>query len=220
MLEKTLLGHVRERIGAPNKGDLSDDRLRGYVADGAERLATELESFIKTDELSVALVANQNEYAVPSDLLTILWVEHNNLRLDEIGINAEDRDGTNWRNQTASTPTSYAMQGRKLILVPKPSAAAVSTDGFLSIRYIASAPTITAAGPPTWSDADQWLLIYLTALTFCEVNPSQENQARIPRYELQVAGRLDEARGRWQNMTRFYHARLRPETGGRTGGSR
>lgn len=220
MTERVLLSHIRERIGAPNKTDISDDRLRGYVVDAAERLAEELESFVRTDETAIALEANVQEYPLPPDILTVLWVEHNNMRLEPVGINELDSGRTNWRNESAGTPRRYAIQGRNLILLPKPSSGAVSDDAILSLRYIASAPEISASGPLTWSEADQWTLIYLAALTFCQVNPSPENQARVPAYTAQVMGRLAEARRRWENTTRFHHPRFRPETSGRFGAAR
>lgn len=222
MTERVLLSEFRERIGAPSPNDVSDRRLRSYSTSAMEWLAGEVGSNVRTDEFSLVINSSTNEYPLPSDLLSMVWMEWNGTRLEPASISERDRDQENWRTLTASSPTQYAIQGRSVILLPPPSASAVSTDSIISYRYIASATPIGPDGPHGLSEADSWVIVWRSAYEFCIANPSEENAARVAAYAPVVGELLLRSKQRWGagSQTDFLTPQFKVDVGSRTGGAR
>lgn len=214
----SLRSELRELIGDPSKAEVDDERLQRYLLSAAEWLASELRAFIRTDEQSLALVANQQEYLLPTDVEWLLWIEYNGDRLTPASTNLWVRDSTDWRGETAGTPTEFAVEGRNLILRPKPSAAAIVTDAALSYRYMSSAPSLTASGAPGLSDLDQRLALYEAALEYAGTHPSEENAARAQFYGQQIARLLPAAKARAENRLENYIPEFTVHTSRRGGG--
>lgn len=224
MTEAELLGRLRERIGGPDRGEVSNDRLQEYVSLALVRLADELEFRVIEDDTTLALVAGQRDYPLPDEVLSVLWVEHADHRLEPVSLTAEDRDRSNWRDQEGGSPTRFAVRGRRLYLLPPPDSAAVTEGGTLSYSYVATPAEMGPQGPTGLSDSDQWLLVYLAAYEWCKSNPSEMNTARLQGYGETIGGMMATARKRWASRgagTAEHHfAHIIPWTGGRMGGAR
>lgn len=230
MTDKELFGHVRERIGNPDRGDVSNDRLRDYVQRALVQMADELQFRTVTDDQALALVADQMDYPLPSDVLSILWVSWSDRRLEPFGLGEFDRDLHEYRTQESSEPVQFAVRGRRLYVYPAPSEDSVSTDGYLSVSYVGTPAEMGAQGPVGLSDSDEWLLIDLAALDWCLTNPSEANAARVVGCRERLygmdgdGGAMKRAKQRWLSQgtgtAKHFHSTLKPFTGGRTGGAR
>lgn len=224
MTTSELLARLRQRIGNPNKSEVSDLALLDCVNASLVELADELQFRVVTETQAIGLVAEQQDYSVPNDILSILWVSHNGKRLEPAGLTERDRDLDEWRTVAANTPTQFAVRGRRLYLLPKPDSAAVSADGFLAYSAVAAPAEMGAQGPVGLSENDQWLLCWSAALDWCVTNPSEENAARVPGYAAKKEQMMARARERWTGQGAFaakhHNPRLVPFTGGRTGGAR
>jgi hypothetical protein len=207
-----------------DKGEVSNLALLQFVNEALIQMGDELRFRVVEDGTSLALVANVQDYALSSDVLSVLWVSHNERRLDPIGISARDRDLEDWRSQDSGTPTEFGIRGRRLYLFPAPSAAAVSDDGVLSYSYVGAPPDIGPSGPTGLSDSDQLLLAYWAALDYCIANPSEMNTARVQGYVATKETMLARARERWvgegASAAKHHSPSFRPWTGGRQGGAR
>jgi hypothetical protein len=223
MTEATIYGEVRELIGAPSVNDVSNRKISSSLNYALTWMAGELEFTIVTDDLTMALTAEQQDYPLPSDFLTLLWCEHNGKRLEPLGLSGEDRDLHDWRGAESGSPTQFAIRGRRLYLLPKPDASAVSDDGFLTFSYIGCPKPMGPQGPQGLSDEDQWLLIHKAALHYCGKYPTDATVTRIPLYQSEVDDLLTKARGRWTAQgagAAKHHAPTWTPFTGRTGGAR
>ena len=224
MTDRDLVARIRRLIGNPDKGEISNLSILSCANDALIQMGDELRFRVVEDNLSLALVAAQQDYALPQDFLSCLWVSHNNRRLDPIGIGARDRDNDDWRSDTSGTPTEFGIRGRRLYLFPAPSSDAVSDDGVLSYSYVGTPPDIGPNGPIGLSDSDQILLSYWTALNWCIENPSEMNVARMPGYTATRDTMMARARERWLGegamAAKHFAPAFKPWTGGRTGGAR
>ena len=220
MNQRVLLGELRERIGCPSVQDISDRRLMSYVDFANQWLAGELGFHVVTDDYSIVLSSGVSEYPLPSTFLSAIWMEWNGTRLEPVSISARDRDQENWKTLTASNPVNFALQARTVILLPPPSASAVSTDSTVSFRYIASADPVTADGPHGLSENDHWVIVYRAAYEFCISNPSDVNAARAQGYTATISELLERSKQRWANPTEHQFSSFAVDTGARTGGAR
>ena len=213
MNELELLGEVREKIGNVGVNQVSDRRLRdSYVIPALMWLAGKLAFNVRTEDRAIGLVASQIEYPLTSDVLSVIWVEWNNRRLEPVSLTISDRDQTNWRDRDPGEPAQWAIQGRKLALIPPPTAAAITTDAYLSLRYIATPGPLGPDGPQGLSDLDQWLVIHEAARMWCETNYTEENERRMIAYEKRVAMDLMDAKARWINQSDLHEPEFRLET--------
>lgn len=200
MQELELLGQVREKAGSLSVNDVDNTRLReSYVVPALMLLAGEL-GFNVREETPIGLVASQIEYPLTSDVLSVIWVEWNDRRLEPVSLTSSDRDQTNWRDREAGEPAQWAIQGRKIAILPPPTSAAITSDPVLTLRFLATPGPMGPDGPQGLSELDQWLVIYLAAMMWCETNLSEENQARLVNYQARVAAMLPAAKARWSNQ--------------------
>lgn len=210
---------MRELCGNVNVNEVSDRQLDSYLTASLTWLAAELKFDIVTDE-SIGLTADVAEYALPQDLLFLIWVEYGDpaQRLEPTSPYFMDREG-NWRITPSSSPTRYAVQGRTLILNPAPSATAIATDSTLSWRYIGSGMKLPATGPQGLTDLDQQLLRYDAAVGWLSSRPTEENDARIKAYSAFIARRLPAAKRQHENPEVTHYPQIAVKTY-RFGGSR
>lgn len=219
MDQKRILSEFRNLIGSPDVRTVSADDLRRRYHSQLEWLAGELRYAVRVDERSLGLVASEQDLPLPRDAGQLLWVEYNGTALTPATVAEWVRDGTDWRGATAGTPREYAVQARTLILYPKPSSAAVTTDSLLSFAYIQAAPELQASGTPLLSDQDVWLAIYAAAGEWLGLHPSQENLIRRQVCETELQKRLPQARMRHQQPVRNHNPRQKFATR-RTGTAR
>lgn len=217
MIENEFYSDLRELIGNPNTNAVTNRKLRPYLVYSLEYLAEELEYNVVTSD--IALVADQLEYTLPSDLTHIVWVEWNTNRLEPFTTFGWENDGTDWRDATSNSPTGYAVQGRHLILNPPPSSTAIATSGVVTVRYIGASAGMNAGGTPGLSVLDQRLVVYQAALDYCVANPSDENAARAQGYQMRLTGMWETAKARHrhpiEDQSEGWHIKAR-----RVGGAR
>lgn len=105
---------------------------------------------------TVALTAGENEAALPTGLTEVLWVEHQGKPLKKTDQEEWLRNAVKWRDEPAGLPREYTLWGRKIIVYPKPTAAAAASS--LTIRHIGS--PVLANNLSEFSDQDHRIIGY------------------------------------------------------------
>lgn len=212
MTTQDLYGNFREVIGSPDPNRITNQRLSTYLVTALEQFAAEMNYLIKEDSDFFLLAADQAEYPLPDEVLSIMWVSWNDLLLDPASTELWDRDGTTWRGATSGDiPQEYAIEGRRLILNPPPTATAITTDPSLTVRYVACQTSIDAAGLPFLSDLDQWLIIYQAAILWCINHASEENALRLQGYQGWIDRQMPGAKRRHENPIKDFEPGFRPQ---------
>ena len=212
MTTNELYKHFRILIGNPSKEEVANDELRDHLIASFDWLANKLKYLVRQDNQGVTLVASQIEYPLPKDLLWIIWISWNNEKLTPASQYRWDRDESNFRTITASTPSEYAVQGDKLLLMPPASAAAIVTTPYLVVKSIVTPVVLEAGGPKGLADSDCWLALYKSAVRYLLPRRSDENQARIADYRLEIADLLPVAKARNDFPIDPYEPAWRPNT--------
>lgn len=209
---------IYDLIGA-NTREVPPSDLDPFILASLSWISSELKWDVRTDD-GIGLEAEQREVVLPTSLGWLLWVEWNDTRLEPTSASADNRDGNNWRTLTsADTLSKYAVQGRRLILMPPPSSDAITTDPTLSWRYIATPTSLPAEGVAGLSEMDQQLVRYDAAVGWLGAHPSETSGAKIQAFTAEIARRLPAAKRRWEAPVESYSASFRPFTG-RFGGAR
>jgi hypothetical protein len=206
-----MYGELRELIGNPDPNDVTNRQLESMIIPALERLAVELKYFVRTDT-TFTLVEDQLEYILPDDLLSMILVEWNQIRIQPSSIYQWDREGLDYRRIPSSVPKEYAIRSRTLLLGPPASAAAIATDPNLTIQYIASTPGMDGGGTIGLGNLDQQLVLYWAAVRYCRSHPSDENNARMQGYMQEIAEQLPAARKAAQNRSEDYFPHFHPQT--------
>lgn len=211
-----LLLSMRKRIGNPDLRDAPDRELTDFLQHAYEWAAAEFDLVVTTDTTTLALVADTQEYTYPSDLLVVLWVEWNGSRLTPKTVFEWDRSGVDWRGAESGTPREFALQGRKLILYPKPNAAAVASDSAATVRYYAQggalATSSTAATP--LGEGDQQLVVERAAWAWNSLRAGDEKPvgpaaaARARANEAAFTQLLVQAKRRWHQQIAAHQSPL------------
>lgn len=202
---------LRELIGNPDVNDVTNKQLDAMIVPALEWLAVKLEYAIYTDS-SFQLRADVSEYTLPQDFGILVFAEWNSLRLIPASVYEWQRSGTDYRNaDSVSSLREFAIRGRKLILFPPPSSTAITTDPFMTIQYIGSAPMMDSSGTPQLSNLDQELLVLRAGVRYCRTHPSDENLVKIREYSLEIDELLPAARKRAQNAIAEYQPTLEIE---------
>ncbi len=246
-----LIGETRLLIGSPSVNQVPEREILSFLVPSIQWLAGYLKMAVKTDE-SIGLVAGQREYPMPLDLLYFIWVEVNGKMLDptttwalnsgsgtvggsttSLGIS---NSGLTWRTVPASTPTSYAVENRQLILYPPASADFVANNAqVMAWRYVSLGAYLTNEGGvgltpqgfPSLTDADLQVVRWDAAKAWIAAHmlgqppdAVQAMQATIAAYQAEIAARLPECKRRWEDSMLGSHRTLRVEVGGRFGSAR
>jgi hypothetical protein len=213
MTDFEMLAFTRRLIGSPDVNDVSDRNLQPDLITAMEWLSAELGYLIREENL-VTLVAEQVTYPLPSDLLSIIWLSYNNNKIVPASTWAWDRDGTNWRAPTSGTPSTFAIQGRELFLNPTPTAALVTANPVLRLRYIATPTRIERGGPVGLGELDSRIACYQAAALWCMSHPQDPaNAQRKADYEAWVLGELPKAKQRAHNPIEDFYPGFRPRVG-------
>src|SRR6185437_3777960 len=120
--QQELVSRLRVQIGKPSPDQVQNAELLDVLESGLEWAAERWRHVIRTDLLSLELAADQMEYDLPDNVLQLIWLEWNSIRLKPDAVYRWDRDGIDWRGTPAGNPNSYALQGRTIILNPPPDA--------------------------------------------------------------------------------------------------
>jgi len=198
MDQRQIYSNFRRLIGNPNVTEVAYADLAEYVASASDWIADQLRSFYRTEANMIALVEDQREYPLPSDLAWILYVDWGTVALTSASHFQWARLGTPYRSTTipSGTPAEFAMFERTLIVNPPPSDTALDTADTLTIRYMAAAPALTVSGVRGLSDLDARLMIARAAWEYLGNHPSEENVARMQFADRMVQDLLPGAKSR------------------------
>lgn len=114
----------RELVNETDTTALSDDRIDYYLKAGARALNDLIAYYVVDDTSTMTIAAGTQEYALPADLIEVLWVEMQSAMLtltDEQKLLDEKQF---WRTAPANIPKQYYLTGhRKMGFFPKPAGA-------------------------------------------------------------------------------------------------
>jgi hypothetical protein len=212
-----LYAGIYDLIGT-NIREVPPGDLDGFILSSLSWLASELKFDIRTEE-NIGIEADQRELILPSDFGWLLWLEWNGTRLDPVSLSAGNRDGDNWHTLDSGTLREYAIQGRRLVLLPPADSDSIDTSATLSWRYIAIPTSLSPSGIPGLSEADQQLVRFDSAIQWLGAHPSEVSAAKIQAYTAEINRRLPAAKRRAEAPIESYAASFVPFHG-RQGGAR
>lgn len=201
---------VRRMIGQPTVRDVDNKVLWDHITDAQLDLSAILEYQITTFDQGIRLVAGQQEYGLPAEVLYLLWAEWNDGRLTPNDPATWDNQGNDWRQATASIPNEYAVERRRLILNPPPSSGAITTDPYLVLRAITSIPGLADIGITDMPDVDIRLACAMGAIAWLAQHPSDENSARAQHCVSVRDPLLQQAKGRINHEIKPHHQGFQP----------
>lgn len=130
------------------------------------------EAHYHVSDATIALVAGQQEYSLPSDFVLAFWLSTSNFRkLDRSDVERWMSRGVDWRHEQANEPTEWALYANKLILRPAPSAEAVASLTALTLRYCSTPPSITTNGAEQLGSQEYRLVVLYGALLWSILYP-------------------------------------------------
>jgi hypothetical protein len=141
---------------------VSDTLIDTYIQRALEALNRRVQYHVSDN--TVTIVAGTQEYALPSDVVKVLWAEWNGTFLNESDQDQWRSVGVSWRSAAAANPTDFTIYARKIVFYPKPSSAAVITSPTVNIRYVSAPGDFTANGPEQLSDQDHALVVEYAAM--------------------------------------------------------
>jgi len=167
---------------------------------GQEALNDLIGYFIKDDTSTIALVNGTQEYTLPADCLEVLHATWNNTFLKEETLDEARRNYTNWLSASASaTLESYVLYGRKLLLIPKPNATAVSSDGFVDLRYVATPTAYATTAFDGLASQHHAIPIYYAASLWLDAHGFDGAMVRSQRLMEKFLQRAEGARRHYQS---------------------
>lgn len=151
----TLISLWRELTNERNGTAVPDSVVCIYLDWGLQALNRASRYHYTTTTLT--LVAGQQEYAAPSDMLDIRWIRFGLKELQKSDVERWRNDDLNWALEPAGEPREWAQYGLQIIFRPAPSAEAVAANPTVTLRYISNPPAILTSGPDQLS-ASAWRL--------------------------------------------------------------
>lgn len=160
----------REYTNERNTTRLSDTRIDFYMQSGLEAFNRRVGYKVKDDNTTVVFATGTGEYTLPADLDEIVFVElPNGTILQKSDVDEWRRRGIDWRDAQASTPTEWAVQGRKIIFSPKPDVNLNTLKPVL--RYVAAPLEYTTNGPDSIGTQDHRIVVFYAVAEFSEAYP-------------------------------------------------
>jgi parallel beta-helix repeat protein len=121
---------------------------------------------------TIALIAGQQEYALPADFVLANWLQYGGYRkLERSDVERWMSRGEDWRNDPAGEPKAWALYSNKLIIRPAPSGEAVAAAANLTLRYVSTPPSITTNGPEQLGSQEYRLVVMYGALLWSILFP-------------------------------------------------
>lgn len=219
MILAELHEELRRMLGNPTQNEQNNREINSALERALAYLAGVLKFDERTDE-QINLTADQREYLLPQSFVWLYWVEWNGNLLTPTSTFQYNNQGgprggggVSWHTAESGTPLEYALEGRKLILLPPADSDSVTTRSYLSWRWMGSGDTaLTAAGTPKISKVDQELLLYEAAIRWLSARPGEENRERLASYERQSQRLLPVVRSHWQAPDETFHPVFQPMT--------
>lgn len=125
---------TRRLITEPNTSILTDAELDTYLDGGQEALNDILAYHLTDDSTNLTFTSGTQDYTLPADCVTVLWVEWSGNFMKEADEQHFRRNYTEWRTATAGSPADYFVFGRSISFYPKPN---VNTPK-PTIRYVST----------------------------------------------------------------------------------
>lgn len=219
MTDLELYANIRELLGDPPPDRLSQRKLQVYVISALEWFAGECKYLVKEDNC-LTLVTGQVSYPLPPNVLSVIWLSYNNVKIPPSSTWTWDRDGLRWRAATnQGPPQGYAVQGREVLLNPAPDAGTVAANPVIRMRWFAGPSTAEAENQVGMSELDSQIIVWQAAALYCMSHRSEENDGRKADYENWVQAMLPQAKARAFHPIEDFDPQWRPKTA-RTGGAR
>ena len=168
----------RELTGEFDTTVVPDITVDRYLWDGAKALNRRVEYHLSTSTTDVTLVANTQEYSLPSDCIRITWLELGGTELQKTSIEELRSREIDWRNEAAGFPREWAQFADKLVLYPKPSSAAVAAAANPVVRYVSTPPSFSTDVLEQLATQDHVLAIYYGVAMWAEAHPDSSVAAQ------------------------------------------
>ena len=165
----------REVVTEPDTTIVADAAIDTFLDRGMEALNA-LIGFHHTDDTSITTVNGTQEYTLPTDSLSVVWVEYGTAMLDRLTQEEYRNLETDFRDTAAGTPTSYYLVGRKIGLHPKPGAAVQ-----LTIRSITTPVAYGTTAFSQLATQDHRLPVYYAAQLWLTAHGFDAGFARAER---------------------------------------
>lgn len=152
-----------------------------YLNEAYRRLNSAVGFYVKDDAATVTLVSGTQEYAIPTDLVRLWWVEYGGRLLKKSSMEMWRVQGVRWREDPPAVPEEYALYGRKLLFYPVPNVA-----GAVTLRYVAEPPALSATDTAlaTLATQDQPVIAYYAAGLWCQSSNSPRTSEAPGWFEL------------------------------------
>lgn len=139
--------------GEPSTGPATTTRINRHYQSALEAFNRRVHYRYRDETVSVE--ATTQEYALPSTVVEVLWVEWSGSQLEQVDEEQFRREGCNWRTETMDNPTHYYLSGRKIGFYPRPNAAGTAT-----LRCIGAPGTFNDTELAFIGEADHRILAY------------------------------------------------------------
>lgn len=180
----------REFVNERSSTIPDDTTVDYYLQRGLEAL-NEIVGFAYADDTSISTADGTQEYALPSTVVRVEWVEYGTTMLERLDQEEFRQTGVAFRTTTKSTPTKYYLYGRKIGFYPKPDAVTSIT-----IRHVKSPADFTSVGfDSQLSDQDQPVPILYAAAMWCGLHPSEVNKMRAEWLMAEFGRRAEAIKG-------------------------
>ena len=191
----------RELTNEKDTAVVPDSTVDVYLDGGLQALNRRTGYHITTDTTSVVFLSGTQEYTLPTDVIELLWIEHNGVRLSKTDVETLNRRETDWRGAAAGLPLYWMHEGNRLIFYPKPDAAAVAADASPTLRYISSPGSFTTVGAAQLATQDTRIPVYYGVAEWASAHPDSalavhRAQAFMKMFSEEATGILDYYRRR------------------------
>lgn len=215
-----LLSNFFELVGNPTPTEMSARQIKLHLIPAFAWLATELKHDVRHLDHAILLVAGQQDYLLPDEVAWVMELYWNNMYLTPASLLKWDHEGTSWRGQPNSDVLNdWAVSGRRIFLLFPPSAAAIATDPYIAMRFIAGVPNLTSEGPYNLAESDQYLAVLRAAIRYLRSHPSDTNNIKLANYAEEMKELLPQAIRRARNLIHDFTPSFQVYTE-RTGGAR
>lgn len=180
----TLVGLL---IDDPSNDAFTTTQVQDKIQEAQERFV--LDTRTLRDSVTDTVVANQQEYALPSDVLDVIRASHKGVEIRRISKADLDFSFSDRWDQTTGTPKYFYVDldpnNKKYGLYPIPLADDAGAN--LAIEYVKLPPTLSSdSSVPldghTLLAAYHNSLAYWAAKELLMIRPSEENLVRIKQY--------------------------------------
>lgn len=161
----------RDLTNELDSATITDAMADTYIQRGLEALNRLVRYHWTTDSSSITLVADQQEYNLPTAVIEIDWIEWQGRELDKGDVNQWRRAGDPWRTETDGAPREWAHYGQTLIMRPAPDAAAVAKQANPILRYVSQPDNFTLFGPLQINAQDYAVPVYYAAALWSTAHP-------------------------------------------------